>query len=246
MKKLKIDFVIPIYNEEKVLENSICKLRKYLVDNVKNNWLIVIVDNGSSDKSLEIAKNLSKKHNKIDCIHIDRKGRGYALKYALENSKADICLYMDVDLSTELSAIQEAVLSMKKGYDLVIGSRYLDDSKVKRSVKRLVLSKGYNLLVWFLLRTKIRDLQCGFKAVNQKVINNVLPKVRNKEWFFDTELIVLTESKGYKIKEIPVFWKENNNSKVKITKTIKEYIFNSIKLKRRINNESRINKPKLE
>jgi len=243
---MKIDFVIPIYNEEKVLKNSICKLRKYLIDNVKDNWLIVIVENGSSDKSLEIAKNLSKKYNKIDFIHIDRKGRGYALKYVLENSKADICLYMDVDLSTGLSAIQEAVLSMKKGYDLVIGSRYLNNSKVERSVKRLVLSKGYNLLVWFLFRTKIRDLQCGFKAVNQKIIKGVLPKIRNKEWFFDTELTILSEIKGYKIKEIPVSWKENKDSKVKIIKTIKEYIFNSIKLKRRINNESCINKSQLE
>jgi glycosyltransferase involved in cell wall biosynthesis len=242
MKKLKIDFVIPIYNEEKVLENSICKLRKYLVDNVKNNWLIVIVENGSSDKSLEIAKNLSKKYSKIDCIHTDRKGRGYALKYALENSKADICLYMDVDLSTGLSAIQEAVLSMKKGYNLVIGSRYLDDSKAKRSIKRLILSKGYNLLVWFLFRTKIRDLQCGFKAVNQKIIKNILPKIKSNEWFFDTELIILSERGKYKIKEIPISWKENNNSKVKIIKTIKKYIFNSIKLKRRIKNESCINK----
>ncbi len=243
MEKLKIDFVIPIYNEERILEKNICRLRNYLINNEKNDWTIIITENGSSDKSLEIAKNLSKKYNKIDYIHTDRKGRGYALRYAFENSKADICLYMDVDLSTGLSAIQEAVLSMKKGYDIVIGSRYLDDSKVKRSIKRLILSKGYNLFIWFLFRTNIKDMQCGFKAVNQEIIKNILPKIRNSEWFFDTELIILAESKGCKIREIPVFWKESSNSKVKIIKTIKEYIFNSIKLKRRIKNESCINKP---
>jgi len=241
MKKLTIDFVIPVYNEEKVLEKNICRLREYLINNEKNNWRIVIANNGSSDKSLEIAKRISNQYNNVEYIHVKKKGRGYALRDAFENSKADICIYMDIDLSTGLSAIQETVLNMEKGYDMVIGSRYQMGSKVKRSVHRLILSKGYNILVQLLFRTKVKDMQCGFKAVNQKIIKIILPNIRNNEWFFDTEMLILAERKGYKIKEIPIFWEENNKSKVKIIKTIIDFIVDSIKLRRRIKNESIIN-----
>ena len=111
---MKIDFIIPIYNEERILEKNICKLKQYLINNEKNNWRIVIAENGSSDKSLEIAKKISKENNNITYTHVEKKGRGYALRDAFENNKADICLYMDVDLSTDLSAIQEVVLGMKR------------------------------------------------------------------------------------------------------------------------------------
>lgn len=238
MKKLTIDFVIPIYNEEKILEENVLKLRQYLKNNEKNKWAIIIADNGSFDRTPEIGKKISEEYNSISYVHINEKGRGYALREAWKNSQADICFYMDVDLSTGLGVIQETILNIKKGYDMVIGSRYQKCSKVKRSIHRSILSKGYNILVQLLFRTKVKDMQCGFKAVNQRIIKQVLPKIKDNEWFFDTEIVLIAEREDYKIKEIPIKWTGNPNTKVNILRTIINYLVSLIKLKVRMKNET--------
>ncbi len=116
----------------------------------------------------------------------------------MRSSKADVCFYMDVDFSTDLNAIPKIILNMKKGYDMVIGSRHQMGSKVKRGIHRSILSKGYNIFVQLVFRTNIKDMQCGFKAVNQRIIKQVLPKIKDNNWFFDTEMILTAKKKVIK------------------------------------------------
>ncbi len=231
MKK-KIILTIPVYNEEKVLEKAVHRLHNYMSENIDNNWGILIANNASTDKTKEIADNLTKTLPNVKALHLKFKGRGNALKNAWLSNKADVYAYCDVDLATDIIHLKKLFDTVLEGNDIVTGSRYIQSSNTKRTLKRLILSKGYIYLIKLFFKTKIKDFQCGFKAVNYRFVQNILPKVKNKEWFFDTESLLLTElSKGYKVKEIPIVWYEGKDSKVRILKIIYQYITNIIKLR---------------
>ena len=231
--------VLPTYNEEKILKSSVLKLLDFCQKNLGNyDWQILIADNGSTDKTPQLVQELTQIYPQVLYFHINKKGRGYALKRSFLGYQADICCYMDVDLSTGLMVLPSLLEAIENGFDIAIGSRYLIDSKVKRSFFRYLYSVVYIKLAQFLLKSKITDFQCGFKAVNQRMVQDILPKVQDDKWFFDTELLILAERQGYKIKEIPVEWLdqrfEERRSKVKILRTITSYLKDVFRLKKRL------------
>lgn len=223
---IKIDIVIPVYNEEEILENNIDKLIAFLKLNFiyYKNCKVIIADNGSTDNTRGIAEKLGKKYNKLWYVHLSQKGRGGALKKIWLESNADIVSYMDADLSADLEAIPKLIdLITIDGYDIAVGFRGLSNSRVKRSLFRKFLSFTYNFLIKNIFGLKqYPDAQCGFKAMRKRVIDELIPKIKNKNWFFDTELLVLAEKKGYKIRYVPIKWEERLKSKVKILKVVFE------------------------
>ena len=229
----KICVVIPVYNEEEQLEWSVGEVLKVCKKNYKN-FEIMIVDNASTDETLKIAKKLSKRYKEVKYIHLNQKGRGRALKKAWGITDADVMCYMDVDLSTNLKSLKLLTNAIEDGYDISFGSRHKKESEVKRSFKREVLSKSYNFLLKLFLDVKFDDAQCGFKAINKKVAKEIIPRIENNEWFFDTELLVKGERWGYKLKEIAVKWTEDEGSTVKIKRTVESYLKNILRLKKRV------------
>jgi glycosyltransferase involved in cell wall biosynthesis len=226
-----VDVVIPVYNEERTLAQSIATLRDFLSKNLSTKWKIVIADNASIDKTWEIAQSLPKQYPDVAAVHIDLKGRGRALRKTWLESKADIVSYMDVDLSTELAAFPKLLQAIEEGYDIAMGSRLMRESKVKRSFKRELTSRGYNLIIKAMFFNKWADAQCGFKAITNKAAHALVPLIQNQEWFFDTELLILAGKKGYRIKEIPVAWVEDPDTRVKIMKTIREDLAGLLRLR---------------
>lgn len=233
MKKIKLEIDLPVLNEEKVLRANVEKLRTFLVNNLKDyNFKIIIVDNGSTDSTNAICLKLKEEYYNVDFIRLEKRGRGRALRSAWSRSSADICSYMDIDLSTDLNAFPDLIDSVaKNGYDIATGSRLMKGAKVKRSWKRELLSRGYIFLLKRFLGISFKDAQCGFKAVDRKVIEEILPHVLDQEWFFDSELLFKCQRWGCKIKEIPVNWREDPHSKVKLYKTSKNYLLSILRLK---------------
>lgn len=221
-KSPHVEIAIPIYNEEIELKQNVLRLRNFLDKNLKfYSWHIVIADNASSDNSSFIAKSLARKYSGIEYIYLLGKGRGRAVKTVWKTHTADLYAYMDIDLSTDLSHFPRLLDSLSKGYDIAIGSRLLSGSKVtKRPLKREIMSRGYNLLIKFLFKTHFSDAQCGFKAVTRSVVRNLVDNIQDKDWFFDSELLILGEKTGYKIFEEPVLWVDNPGSTVKVLKTV--------------------------
>jgi len=218
-KKL-VDVLLPVYNEEHVLEKSVTTLRKYLQDNVTDfDWIITIGDNASIDRTLEIGKELEKRFEDVRIFHLPQKGRGRMVKYAWQKSEAEILSYMDIDLSTDLNAFPPMVRAIMDGYDVAIGSRQYKGSEVKRSFKRELISRGYIWILKLLLGFPFTDAQCGFKAASKKLVNDLFGMIEDDEWFFDTELLFLAYKNGYKVKELPVRWIEDTDSRVKIART---------------------------
>lgn len=223
----QILIVLPTFNEEKILVHNTTKVLNYVKNHLPEyQWKIIIADNGSTDQTPKLAAQLAEKYNEINYFHIDLPGRGRALKKAWTENSADIYTYMDIDLAVNLTQLQALLLPLiKKQADIVTGSRYQKSSHVKRSLSRALLSRIYNLILRLALKLKIKDAQCGFKAINQKTVNQLVPQTKNTNWFFDTELLTLAQNNNFQIKEIAVQWIEprKRTSKVKIIATIYEY-----------------------
>ena len=220
---MKILISLPVYNEELVVEKNTLELLRFCRQELAgHDFIIVISDNNSNDQTGEIGRRLASNYPEIEYIFIPQKGKGLAWKTAFLNYQADIYIVMDVDLAVDLRAVKEMVKYIGEGYDLVIGSRNLPDSRVKRSFSRNLISHAYSNLVKLILKTKISDSQCGFKAISQKVRENVLPQTKDIGFFLDTEIVIMAESQGYKIKEIPVNWVEARDERRKSTVNILE------------------------
>ncbi len=232
MKNIIVDVALPVYNEEKELEANTLKLYKFLFKTYKEgNFQITIADNASTDQSLQIAKKLSNNYKEIKYVHLSRKGRGRAIKKVWKESQSEVCAYMDIDLSTSLEDFPELVSAItKNGYDLAIGSRLRAGAKIhQRPLLREILSRGLNILIKILFFTRFSDAQCGFKAISQKS-KDILTKVKDNEWFFDSELLIIAEKSGLKVFEKPVVWVDNPGSTVRVLGTVTGDLFGLFRL----------------
>lgn len=238
---MKIEFCLPIHNEEKILKENTLKLLTYL-DKQEHpwNWEIILVINGSSDSSYVLGQKLEQEFpGKIKAVNYPSPGRGQALKKYFSSSQADILLYMDIDLAVSLDNIAPTLKALiEEGYSLAIGSRLLAESKIERSFIRELSSQTYNFLSRLILGHHISDMQCGFKAIKKELFEKIKDKLLDDKWFFDTEMIVFAKKFGGKIKEIPVDWQENRyderKSKVKLIRDSLRFIKNLIKLRLRL------------
>ncbi|MFN8423434.1 MAG: dolichyl-phosphate beta-glucosyltransferase [Anaerolineae bacterium] len=230
---LRIDVVIPVYNEERALPGSIAELHAFLEAHVPARWRIVIADNASVDATPEVGRALAAQYDRVEYLRLKQKGRGRALRRAWSTSDADIVSYMDVDLSTNLDAFVPLVTAIADGgYDVAIGSRLTRGARVTRQWKRELISRGYNLLIrLFFPRRTFADAQCGFKAVSRRAVDELLPLVENNHWFFDSELLLRALQRGYRVAEVPVAWIEDLDTRVKIAKTALEDVRGLIRVR---------------
>lgn len=214
---MKIEFTIPAYNEEQLLEKNCLELLNFLnSQNYSFNWKIILIINGSSDDSEKIAKKLRERYFKIDFVIIKEKGKGNAIKKYFSQSSADLLIYMDIDLAVSLKNINDLLKPfLEENCDLISGSRLLPKSKTKRSIIRNLSSKTYILLSKIILGHNFSDLHCGFKGIKKEAWKKIEPLVQDKNWFFDAELLIFSKKMKLKIKEIPVDWEENRYEKRK-------------------------------
>ncbi len=218
-----VDIVVPVHNEERGLDASIERLTLFLREHFPFSWRVTIVDNASTDRTWPRAQALAAVVPGVRALHLDRKGRGLALRRAWSSSDARVVAYMDVDLSTGLDALLPLVAPLVSGHsDVAIGSRLATGAKVARGFRREAISRTYNALLWATFDNGFRDAQCGFKAVRAEIARLVLPHVVDDAWFFDTELLLLAEANGLRIHEVPVDWIDDPDSRVHVTSTAAE------------------------
>jgi glycosyltransferase involved in cell wall biosynthesis len=231
-----VDIAIPVYNEQMQLEESITKLSAVVADKrfEKYKINIIIVNNASTDSTPRIAKQLAARFKNVKFLTIPLKGRGRALTNCWRQSKADIVAYMDTDLSADLSFLKvllDAVAVDKA--DIAIGSRLSEGSKVYgRTLTRELMSRGYNLIIRIFFKVSFRDAQCGFKAISLDAFRQLDPAIKNQNWFFDSEMLIIAMKAGFTIKEIPISWRDNPGSTVKVAKTAKEDLLGLLRLAR--------------
>ncbi|WP_223167838.1 glycosyltransferase [Nonomuraea sp. SYSU D8015] len=239
-----VEVVVPVYNELRVLAESIHRLHSYLVRTFPYGFRVTIADNASTDDTWRIATELERDLPHVRAVRLERKGRGRALRKVWSESDADVVSYMDVDLSTDLDAFFPLVAPLLSGHsDLAIGTRLSRRSNVVRGPKREFISHGYNVLLRSVMGARFSDAQCGFKAVRTEVAQALLPVVEDEEWFFDTELLLLAESNGLRIHEVPVDWVDDPDSRVDIVKTATDDLKGMWRVARTTLSRSRASRP---
>lgn len=230
-----IDIMFPVYiGNLHEIEPCVDTAIPFFTEKLKDyDWKVVFAINGRNpEKLIELIGTLNQKHPRITYDYAEEPGKGSGVIHSWSASTADIVVYMDVDLATDLGNFPMLIDGIEKGYDLCIGSRYHPKSEVERSFKRKLISIIYHkLFMKLVLGAKTySDAQCGFKAVNQKVIRELLPLVKNRTWFFESELMFIAQRKKFAILEIPVKWKESKFSGLTLYKAIWEFITSSFTL----------------
>ncbi|TYB44112.1 bifunctional glycosyltransferase family 2/GtrA family protein [Actinomadura chibensis] len=215
-----VEIVLPVHNEERALPGCVRTLHAYLLERMPFPWRITVVDNASTDRTLRVARWLASDLPGVAVLHLDRKGRGLALRTAWATSDADIVAYMDVDLSTGLDGLLPLVAPLASGHsDIAIGSRLAPGARTVRGPRRELVSRCYNALLRYGLGARFSDAQCGFKAARTRVVRPLIAATRDDAWFFDTELLVLAEHNGLRIHEVPVDWVEDVDTRVNVVRT---------------------------
>jgi hypothetical protein len=229
MAKPRLDIMLPVYrgNLPQIpgsLDTQVRFFRQALTD---YEWRIVLAINGpEADHVIDLARKRGEKDRRVTYDYVERPGKGSGIIHAWSGSDADILSYMDIDLSTNIEDFPNLVAQIGKGYDISIGSRFHPDSTVTRSWKRGIVSLAYHKVFMRVVlgARSYTDGQCGFKAVNRRVVDEILPLIRNRNWFFESEMLYLAERKGLRIKEIPVTWVESDFSGISLYGAVFEFV----------------------
>jgi glycosyltransferase AglD len=218
-KQIQVSVVLPAYNEVNNLQPAVEKTIQTL-NQFTQSYEVIIAEDGSTDGTAERAEELTQKTPNVRHIHRERRlGRGTALNNAFKQSNAEVLVYMDLDLATDLKYLKPLVEAITlEGYDFSTGSRMLAESKAERTFSRGISSKTYNFLVRHMLGSELHDHQCGFKAFKREPLMSLIDKVEATHWFWDTEILVRAHLAGFKVKEIAVEWKSGKDTKVNLLK----------------------------
>jgi glycosyltransferase involved in cell wall biosynthesis len=215
MHEPEVTAIIPVFNDLHSLETAIPKSLEYL-SGITERFELIIAEDGSTDGGAELVRQYEQSDSRIHLLHSDKRlGRGKALTRAIHASKGEIVCYYDVDLATDIQHLHELIDAIRKGADISTGSRLMSASDSVRTGGREIASRSYNFLVRLFLGSRILDHQCGFKAFNKEHILPILPTVRSDHWFWDTEILVRSQRKGFVVKEFPVRWRAGKGTTVK-------------------------------
>jgi glycosyltransferase involved in cell wall biosynthesis len=230
--------VLPCYNEAPVLEPHVERIVRHCEEALAAyDWTLLIADNASSDGTGAIGRELAGRHSRVEYAHLPEKGRGNILRHAWLEREADIYAYMDADLATDLAHLAPLLDAVRGGADAAVGCRLVPGARVTgRALSREVSSRGYNLCLKLAFGVRFRDAQCGFKAVSRRVRDGIVPRTRDNRWFFDSEVLILSERDGLAIREIPVAWQDHQGreSKVKLCRDILYFLGRVAGLRRRL------------
>jgi len=194
-------------------------LRAWL-DQQEYSWEVVLVDAGSSDRTLEIFHEFFPPEQGRSFKNVRNRGKGYAIRRGIQEAKGEVLLFSDADFSTPIEEFPKLAQYLESGYDIAIGSRSLPESnvEVRQSWVREGMGKVFNLLVRMIVLRGFIDTQCGFKCVRRERVLALVPKMAVDGFCYDVEFLFLANKAGLKIKEVPVTWINDPVSKVHILK----------------------------
>jgi glycosyltransferase involved in cell wall biosynthesis len=213
---------LPVYKDTAFLEQTADTLER-ITPSISSDFTLLIAEDGSN--SSEIVTGLQNRYRNIVYIQNDsRLGRGKALREAWKKVRGTIYAYVDVDLATDLVKLNayRNLIEQQGHFDLVTGSRYTQGSVTSRPWLRGTASRAYNWGVRLVFQTGVHDHQCGFKSFSRELVERLSVEAKSNSWFWDTEVIVLAKRLGFRVKEIPVYWKEKKGTRTPITRLLRD------------------------
>jgi len=225
MPNVYLSVIVPAYNEERRLPKTLEEIDKYLRKQ-NYDYEILVVNDGSKDKTVEVAESLIPKiKNLIVTGYEKNQGKGYAVRFGMLEAKGEYRIFTDADNSTSIDQIEKMWPWFEKNFDIVIGSRDIKGAILDPPqpwLRKIILGEGFKYVRKIILDLwELEDTQCGFKCFRKKVVEDVFPKCKVNRFAFDPEILIIAKKLGYKIKEIPVYWRNDPESKVKFKSMVK-------------------------
>jgi len=220
-----LSIVIPAYNEERRLPKTLEAIDDYLRQQPYD-YEIIVVNDGSKDTTATVCEGMSSVIKNLKLIdNKENKGKGAVVRQGMLEGQGDFRLFTDADNSTSIDQIEKMWIEFKNGYDIIIGSRNVKGAVLdppQPFLRQIILGEGFKLFRKIIIGLwKIQDTQCGFKCFTGEAAGKIFPKCKINRFAFDPEILVIAKKLGYKIKETPVLWKNDPESKVKLKGMVK-------------------------
>lgn len=245
---MNITILFPVLNERLRLQKGIETTINYLKANCEIPYKLMILDNGSTDETPEIARKLCDKYQEVEYIRVEEKGVGVAFRKGVELNQSDIVGYMDIDLSTDIKYLGDTIhiFTTIPEIEYINGSRFSPGSHTKgRKWYRKITSQGLLVLLKIILKMKSTDAVCGFTFIRKSVADQLVKAAGNENgWFYTIEILLRAERMGVRILDMPVEWQDDYNTTVKIIKTVKNYLIQIVKLYHTFKKEERLHAKK--
>lgn len=221
---IRLSVIIPAYNEERRIFKTLVEIDKYL-SKQSYNYEIIVVSDGSKDRTGEMVKELMPKIKNLRLINNkENHGKGFVVRQGILEAKGDYRLFTDADNSTTIDQVEKMWPHLEQGFDIIVGSREIEGAVLDPPQPWLRRKTGAAFRLFTNIFTglwKIRDTQCGFKGFTRKAAEDILPRCKIDRFSFDAEMLVLAKKLGYKTKEVPITWKNDPESKVKFKNMVK-------------------------
>ncbi len=232
---MKYSIIIPAYNEESRLEATVRDYAEFVTNEWKPNEVeILLIVNGSADRTDQIAAALAKEYPFVQLWATKKRlGKGGAVLQGFDEAQGEIIAFTDADNSTVPTELKKLIEAVKQGADSAIGSRWLPESKqvIPQPMMRRLASRVFNLIVRLLFQFHFKDTQCGAKAFCRNAILHIRSKVRSTGWAFDVEMIWHLQQAGFTVKEVPIHWRDNSHSRIRMHRDAPSMLIELFKLR---------------
>lgn len=215
----RLSLIFPCYYEERRLPPSLARAVEYL-ESAGLDYEILVVDDGSGDRTAEAAREAAAANPRIRVIRYEQnQGKGYAVRRGAEQARGELVLFSDADLSTPIEELAKLLPYLEQGYDVVIGSRALKESRleVRQPWLRERAGRLMNRLIRLASGVPFPDTQCGFKLFTRAAARDIFPNLTTRRWMFDVEALVLARKHGYAVRDVPVRWINSGDSRVRLS-----------------------------
>ena len=211
-----LSIIIPAHNEENRLPNSLEQVFRFL-EKQSFTSEVIVVENGSSDKTLQVAQEFAGQHENFNVIQNGWRGKGLAIQRGVKEARGEYLFLCDADLSMPVEEISKFLPPQLNNVDIAIASREAPGSvRYNEPYYRHLTGRVFNTLIRLLVLPSLQDTQCGFKCIRADVASDIFPYQTLTGWAFDVELLYIARHHGYKIIEIPIHWYFNADSKISV------------------------------
>lgn len=211
-----LSIIIPAHNEERRLPAAFEKINRFLVKQ-KYSYEVIVVENGSHDKTSEVTKDFSRRYKYIKLLEVKTRGKGLAVKQGMLAASGEFRFICDADLSMPIEEIEKFLPPKTEGYDVIIGTREGEGAKrIGEPWKRHMMGRIFNLIIKLTAVRNIEDTQCGFKMFTSEAAQKLFSIQKLNGIGFDVELIFLAKKFGYKIREVPITWYFDEDSRMRL------------------------------
>lgn len=209
-----LSIIIPAYNEEARLPQTLSKLVEF-VEAQDYDAEVLVVDDGSSDRTADVAREFSTRYPWISLLQPGRGGKGHAVKAGMLQAKGEYAFLCDADLAMPVTELPKFLPPQRNGYKIAIGSREGEGAvRYNEPAYRHLMGRVFNWLVKVMAVPGFEDTQCGFKCFHRSVVHDLFTHQTIDGFGFDVEVLYVAQKRGYEIIEVPIHWYYQAESKV--------------------------------